>query len=625
MPGTADLRPVGARPSEGGTDFRVWAPASSRADVVLYGPASERVAVLEAEEGGWFAGRVPDVGAGARYRWRLDGADTWPDPASRYQPDGVHGTSEVVDPAAFRWTDGGWRGLPLEEMVLYEVHVGTATPQGTFDALIPRLDALRDLGVTALELMPVADFPGDRNWGYDGVYPYAPARAYGGPEGLRRLVDAAHARGLAVVLDVVYNHLGPEGNYLHAVTGGRFFTPHHKTPWGDGINYDGEGSAAVRGFVIGNALHWLREHHVDGLRLDATHAILDDGNPHLLAELADALRDAVPAGRRFVLFAEDERNERRVVTLIEEGGLGIHAVWADDFHHQVRALAAGDREAYFADYAGTVEDLSVTLRKGWLYEGQESPNHARARGTPADGIAPPRFVHCIQNHDQVGNRALGTRLGHDVPPAVYRATSALLLLSPYTPLLWMGQEWDASAPFLFFTDHPEELGHAVTEGRRREFAKFAAFSDPAARERIPDPQAEETFLRSKLDWDERMRQPHLGVLTLYRELLALRRSDPALQPRDRASFAVACVAPGVLALRRTGKKETGLLLVVSFDGPARISLNPSFETRPPAGKQWKPLLWTEDPRFGGGGGKVEVDKKGTLEIPGIGAAILRAK
>jgi maltooligosyltrehalose trehalohydrolase len=623
--GRADLREPGALPDGDATLFRVWAPASERVDVVLYGPGAERVCVLEPEGGGWFAGRVPEVGAGARYRYRLDAGDTYPDPASRSQPEGVYGASEVVDPAAFHWTDAGWKGVPLEETVLYELHVGTATPAGTFDALIGKLDALRDLGVTALELMSVGEFPGARNWGYDGVFPWAPASAYGGPEGLRRLADAAHERGLAVVLDVVYNHLGPEGNCLHAVTGGRFFTDRHRTPWGETVNYDGEGCEAVRGYAITNALHWLREYHLDGLRLDATHAIVDDGEPHLLRELADAVRDAVSVGRHVALFAEDERNDRRLVTLIEEGGYGLDAVWADDFHHQVRSLTAGDGEGYFADYSGTVGDLAVTLRKGWFYEGQESAVLGAPRGTPATGIAPPRFVHAIQNHDQVGNRAFGGRLGHDVPLPLYRAASAVLLLSPYTPLVWMGQEWHASSPFLYFTDHPEELGRLVTQGRRDEFSRFSAFADPEAREGIPDPQAEETFRRSKLIWDERLRQPHLGVLSLYRELLALRRSHPALVERSRASFAVACVADGVLAMRRTGAKDAAVLLLASFEGAAKVDLARTFETRAPGGKPWKVWLWSEEPRFGGEGGKVELTKKGVLEMPGAGAVVLRTK
>ncbi|HLM67648.1 MAG TPA: alpha-amylase family glycosyl hydrolase, partial [Longimicrobium sp.] len=367
MPGMADTTewrlPLGANVVEGGVEFRVWAPASERVDVIVYGPDLEAVHPLAAEADGWFRGRVEGIGAGARYKYRLNGADAFPDPASRSQPDGVHEPSEVVDPSAFHWTDEGWRGVPLDDLSIYEVHVGTATESGDFDGLIERLDDIAALGVTAVEPLPLAEFPGARNWGYDGVYLYAPDSAYGGPEAFRRFVDAAHARGLAVVLDVVYNHLGPEGNYLHAVTGGRYFTDRHCTPWGDAIDY---ANPAVREFAIQNAIHWAREYHVDGLRLDATHAILDDSPTHLLTELAERVRASVD--RRFVLIAEDERNERRVVLPPPEGH-GLDGVWADDFHHQVRRHAAGDHEAYFSDYTGSAADIVKTLQRGWFYEG----------------------------------------------------------------------------------------------------------------------------------------------------------------------------------------------------------------------------------------------------------------
>ncbi|HEU0053150.1 MAG TPA: malto-oligosyltrehalose trehalohydrolase, partial [Longimicrobium sp.] len=508
---------------------------------------------------------------------------------------------------------------------VYELHVGTATQEGTFDALIAKLDEIAALGVTAIEPMPVASFPGERNWGYDGVGLFAPAAAYGGPEGLRRLVDAAHARGLAVVLDVVYNHLGPEGNYLPAFTGGRYFTDRHHTPWGDAVNFDGPGSAAVREFVVQNALHWAREYHVDGLRLDATHAILDDSPVHILTEMETRVRAALPADRHFVFVAEDEGNERHVVTPSSQGGLGIDAVWADDFHHQLRRHLAGDHEGYFADYTGTIDDLAETLRRGWFYEGQHSENRGGPRGTPAGDVPPPSFVHCIQNHDQVGNRALGDRLTATVPLDAYRAASALLLLSPYTPLLWMGQEWAATTPFLYFTDHPEELGKLVTEGRRKEFGKFSAFRDPAVRERIPDPQAPETFLRSKLRWEERGRMPHAGVLALYRELLALRRTEPALRRRDRASFAVAALGEHALALRREGADGSALLLVASFRGGVAVDLEERPETRPPGGARWELVLSTEEGRFGGEaeGEIVRLTLEG-LETFGAGAVVLRS-
>ncbi|HEY0016743.1 MAG TPA: malto-oligosyltrehalose trehalohydrolase [Longimicrobium sp.] len=620
MSGTNGWRlAFGANVVEGGTEFRVWAPASRSVDVVLYGPDAEAVHPLGREEDGWFAAVVPGAGAGTRYRYRLDGADAYPDPASRSQPDGVHDPSEVVDPSPFRWTDEGWGGVPADELVIYEVHVGTATGAGTFDALVERLDEIAALGATAVEPMPIAEFPGHRNWGYDGVFLYAPESSYGGADGFRRFVDAAHARGLAVILDVVYNHLGPEGNYLHAVTGGQYFTDRHHTPWGDAIDY---ARRPVREFAIQNALHWAHEYHVDGLRMDATHAILDDSDPHLLQELSARVRESLPEGRHFVLIAEDERNERRVL-LPQPEGIGLDGVWADDIHHQLRRHTAGDHEAYFSDYTGSVEDIVRTLRQGWFYEGQESQNHGAPRGTPADGLPPRAFVHCIQNHDQVGNRAFGDRLTESVSLPVYRAASALLLLSPYTPLLWMGQEWAATTPFQYFTDHPEELGKLVTEGRRKEFGKFSAFGDPAVRERIPDPQAPSTFESSRLRWDEAERPPHAGVRTLYRELLALRRTHPALVRRDRERFAVAALGEHALALRRTGEDGRALLLVVSFQGPLSVDLDAVEETRA-SGAPWDLLLSTEEARFGGDaeGEIVRLSPQGRLEMGGAGAVVL---
>lgn len=608
---------LGASPEPGGVRFRVWAPAASRVDVVLYRDGEAAAVIpLVAEEGGYHGAMVAGIGPGARYRYRLDGADTFPDPASRSQPDGVHGASEVVDPDAFEWTDTDRPTIAGGDLVIYELHVGTFTPGGTFDSAIERLDHLAALGVTAIEVMPIASFAGTRNWGYDGVGLYAPAAPYGGPGGFRRLVDAAHRRGLAVVLDVVYNHLGPEGNYLPAITGGRFFTSRHHTPWGDAVNYDGPDSGPVRDFVIQNVLYWAHEYHVDGFRLDATHAILDDSPTHILQEIAGRLHALRPPR---LVIAEDERNERRLLLPPDEGGFGLDAVWADDLHHELRRLVAGDTEGYFGSYTGSIRDVVTTLRKGWFFEGRESGHGGAPRGTPADGLPPRAFVQCIQNHDQVGNRALGDRLHHSIGPSDYRALSALLILSPYTPLLWMGQEWMASAPFLYFTDHPVELGRLVTEGRREEFAHFSSFADPAMREEIPDPQAVETFRRSVLCWEEREGPPHAGVLTLYRELLGLRRSEPALRTRDRAHFAVAALGDHALALRRWSPAGDVLLLVVRLAGGEPPVLDRQPETRAPAGHRWSVVLSTEDERFGG----ARLDAR-SPEIDAPGAVLFRA-
>ena len=570
-----ELRTLGALCDPQGTTFRVWAPDAAAVELVLCraagaaaGADTGDVRPLRPSPGGYWTGRFADVGAGHRYKYRLDGdgSRTFPDPASRFQPEGVHGPSEVVDPSGFRWSASAWTPPPLEQIVLYELHVGTFSPEGTYTGAIARLPHLVDLGVTAIELMPVGDFPGERNWGYDGVAIFAPARAYGTPDDLRALVDAAHRFGLAVLLDVVYNHLGPDGAYANAFST-HYFSDAHSSPWGRGVNLDGPHSGPVRRFFIENAVHWIREYRIDGLRLDATHALHDDSPVHFLRELADAAR--ADAGRPILVTAEDHRNLSRMLMPPARGGFGLDAVWADDFHHQARVHTAGDREGYYEDFSGSVGDLATTLRQGWFFTGQYSRYLREPRGTDPSGLAPPQFVVCIQNHDQIGNRADGARLHHEIDPAVYRALSALLLLAPQTPLLFMGQEWGASSPFQFFTDHGEELGRKVTEGRRQEFAAFAAFTDPARRAAIPDPQQRSTFERSRLDWEELTAPAHGGVLLLYRRLLRLRRATPALVSRSRAPFAVREIDAHTLALAYGSPEETddgALLLVARVSG-----------------------------------------------------------
>ncbi len=629
--------PIGAWPDRNGVRFRVWAASAGHVEVVLYDGARETgVFALESEAGGYFAGHVAGIGPGARYMYRLDSGDPRPDPAARSQPAGVHGVSEVVDPASFVWTDGDWHGIPLEEAVIYELHVGAVTNAGTFDALIERLDDLRDLGVTAIELMPVADFPGERGWGYDGVCLFAPARAYGGPDALRRLVDAAHARGLAVLLDVVYNHLGPDGNYLRQFSR-QYFTDRHSTPWGDALNLDGPGSAPVRAFFIANACYWPHEYHIDGLRLDATHALVDTSATHLLAEMADAVHASLPADRHFLLIAENEHNDPNLVRSRGAGGegwgvedrrqplvpgpqhIGLDAIWADDFHHQLRVALAGDREGYYQYYSGSTADIAATVRQGWFYTGQQSAHFDRPRGAPADDLPMPRFVYCIQNHDQVGNRALGERLHHQIELNAYRAASALLLLGPATPLLFMGQEWAASTPFLYFTDHNAELGRLITAGRRAEFAGFTAFSG----ELVPDPQARATFERSKLRWDERLAPPHAGTLRFYRDLIGLRRVHPALRERGRDSFAVIALGESALALRRSGPTpQDTLLIIVNLRDALQLDLTARAETTAPAGLHWAPLLDTEDERYGGQGAARLMRQTAMVAMDGPGALVL---
>ncbi|KYF70782.1 malto-oligosyltrehalose trehalohydrolase [Sorangium cellulosum] len=598
------IRTMGAWIEGGAVRFRVWAPEHDRVEIVTYGEDGEEVTgALPAAPtgGGYFEATAPGLGAGALYKVRIDGAGPFPDPYARAQPLGVHGPSAVDDPS-FAWTDAGWKGVALEDLVLYEVHIGTATQEGTFDALIPRLAELRELGITAIEIMPVASFPGERGWGYDGVDLFAPSAAYGGPEGLRRLVDAAHAAGLGVILDCVYNHFGPDGNYLRAYTK-RYFTERHKTPWGDAVNYDGEGAEQVRALAISNAEMWIRDFHIDGLRLDATHAILDDTAPHILREIAERAR-AAGGGRRVVVIAEDSLNDTRLVTPPEQGGHGLDGVWADDFHHELRVLFAGDRDGYFEDHRGTAEDIAATIRKGWLYEGQVSKHAGKPRGTPAEPVPPPCFVHCIQNHDQIGNRALGDRLGAAVSPAAFRTMSALLLITPYTPLLFMGQEWNARTPFQYFTDHDAELGRLVTEGRRREFQYFTSFSGAE----VPDPQDPRTFQRSKLDWSERQRPEHAGVLAWYRELLGLRAAHPALRRRGRGDFSAEAISPDAVRIERRGGEAT-VIALVALRGALDVDLG-----RPEA----RALAFSEEPRFGGAAQRVPLERgRAAFEGPAV--------
>ncbi len=501
----------GAHVDDTSTTFRVWAPKADRLTLVL----DDERHPMEVVGDNYFEQTHDGIGPGTRYHFELNGDGPFPDPASRFQPQGVHGPSEVVDPSTFEWTDEEWTGVTRDNLVMYELHVGAFTPAGTFDAVRERLPYLKDLGVTALELMPVHDFPGERNWGYDSAALFAPSRAYGSPDALRRLVDAAHRTGLAVVLDVIYNHFGPDGAYANVFA--PFLTDKYETPWGPAMNLDDERSEGVRDFFIDNAVHWLREYHVDALRLDATHALYDESEPHFLAALSAAVETHVDDFPRH-LIAEDHRNLNRLVRSREEGGYGLDGVWSDDLHHQCRVLTAGDREGYYQDYVGTTtEDIATTLRDGWFFRGEHSDYLDGPRGTDPGLIDRSQCVVFIQNHDQVGNRPAGNRLTDDVPMPVYRALSVLLCVADELPLLFMGQEWAASTPFQFFTDHNEELGPQVTEGRKAEFEDFSGF-----RGEVPDPQDPATFERSVLDWDEPRRSPHQGILALYRDLLHLR-------------------------------------------------------------------------------------------------------
>ena len=491
-------------------EFRVWAPTASQLDLVA---GDERFPMKGPDERGWWGGTA-DV---EDYAYSVDGGPAMPDPRSMWQPSGVHGPSRVVDHHAFAWSDAGWSGRTLDDALIYELHVGTFSPEGTFAGVAAKLDHLLNLGVTHVELMPVNQFPGRRGWGYDGVDLYAPHAAYGGPDGFKALVDACHARGLAVLLDVVYNHLGPSGNYLGQY--GPYFTQRYSTPWGSAVNLDDAYSDEVRAFFAENAVHWLRDYHVDGLRLDAVHAILDTSATHLLEDLAVRVDELeAELGRPLVLIAESDLNDPRVIRDRNMGGYGIDAQWSDDFHHAIHALLTGERSGYYADF-GSVAHLAKALRHAFVYDGAYSSHRRRRHGRAPTGLPPGRFLGYSQTHDQVGNRAQGERLSMLVGPGRQRMAAALVLCAPFVPMLFQGEEWAASTPFQYFTDHDDPvLGKAVSEGRRREFASFGWKPED-----VPDPQDPETFSRSALNWAEAEQEPHAGVLDWYRRLVALRR------------------------------------------------------------------------------------------------------
>ena len=512
--------PFGAEIAPGGVRFRLWAPRARSVKLQL---ADTKLPML-AEPGGWFALTTDRAAAGTRYRYIVDGT-AYPDPASRRQPEGVHGESEVVDPAAYEWTDSFWHGRPWEEIVLYELHVGTFSESCDFVGVIAHLDHVRELGATAIELMPIAEFPGARGWGYDGAYLFAPYSGYGRPEDLKRLVEACHDRDLAILLDVVYNHFGPEGNYLGAIAPD-FFTERHHTPWGAALDFAGPQSRPVRDFVIHNALYWLQEYGFDGLRLDAVHAIHDDSLPDILTELAEAVRHRI-TDREIHLVLENDRNQARYLRRTSGPAGGYTAQWDDDLHHALHVLITGDDMGYYADYAAEpAAHLGRALAEGFAYQGEASRYRgSKPRGEPSASLPPGVFVGFLQNHDQVGNQPLGTRLSARASERLQHAGIAIVLLSPQIPLLFMGEEWASARPFLFFCDFEPSLADAVRQGRRREFAHFPEFADAAARERIPDPTLPSTFEMSRLDWSEPTQAEHARWLARYRRLLAIRQRE----------------------------------------------------------------------------------------------------
>ena len=549
------------RLEDGSWEFLLWAPNARAVSIHLLSGRDELIPMQSLADG-YYRAVVTRLDSSARYFYRLDQERDVPDPASRFQPEGVHGPSQVVDLKAFRWTDDTWRGRSLETSVFYELHVGTYTPDGSFDALIPHLPGLAALGVTTIEVMPIGQFPGSRNWGYDGTYLFAPQNSYGGPEGLQRLVSAAHHHGLSIALDVVYNHLGPEGNYLSAF--GPYFTDRYHTPWGQAVNFDGPESDEVRRFFIENALYWLEDFHFDALRLDAVHGIFDFSARHFLTELKSAVAGlSKRLGREIHLIAESDLNDSRILRTPEQGGYGLDAQWSDDFHHSVHTLLTREDRGYYADFEG-LTPLVATLRDGWYYSGQYSQYRRRRHGNSPRGIPASHFVVCNQNHDQVGNRAAGERLNTLSSFEGTKLAAGITLLSPFVPMLFMGEEYGETAPFQYFTSHGDPaLVEAVRRGRREEFAAFGW------EEKVPDPQGECTFSRSRLNHALKAEVPHLTLLRFYQRLVAIREE---YELGATASTEVCDLGESALLLLRESDDQQLAMLFNFSDFPRALNL-----------------------------------------------------
>ncbi|HET6576637.1 MAG TPA: malto-oligosyltrehalose trehalohydrolase [Fimbriiglobus sp.] len=591
--------PVGAEVQPGGgAHFRVWAPGRNRVVVVVEGEAACQ---FEPDEGGYFSGYFPEAAAGTHYWFRLDDGDQlYPDPASRFQPGGPHGPSEVVDPGAFTWTDAGWRGAALPGQVLYEMHVGTFTLEGTWAAAAQQLPELAACGVTGVQVMPVADFPGTFGWGYDGVNLFAPTRLYGTPDEFRRFVDAAHRHGVAVILDVVYNHLGPDGNHLKPFSPA-YFTARYKTEWGEAINFDGPDAGPVREYFVANAGYWIDEFHLDGLRLDATQTIFDDTpdpSRHILTAIGRRVREAA-RGRSTIVVAESEPQLPKLVRPVDQGGNGLDGVWDDDFHHAAMVALTGRNDAYYTDYLGTPQEFISAIKYGYLYQGQWYSWQERRRGRPGLDLPPAAFVTFIQNHDQVANSGRGQRAHQITSPGRFRAMTALLLLAPGTPMLFMGQEFAASAPFLYFADHTPELANLVRAGRAEFLEQFRTLADPLMREVLAPPHDRRTFERCKLDFAER--EKHAASYRLTKDLLKLRRDDVAFQAQKPRGVDGAVLGEQAFVLRYFRDDGLDRLLLVNFGRDLHLLSCPEPLLAPPEAMRWQVALSTEDPRYGGCG------------------------
>lgn len=615
---TRDRRlPVGAEVGNGGVHFRVWAPRRRKLEIVLEGGQSNgRAVALEPEEDGYHSITIEDAGPGTRYRYRI-GGKLVADPASRFQPEGPEGPSEVVDPGSFRWTDREWRGPALPGQVIYEVHVGAFTSQGTWTAAIDELPSLADVGITTIELMPVAEFPGRFGWGYDGVNLFAPYHGYGPPDDFRRFVDEAHGLGLAVILDVVYNHFGPEGNHLSEFSGS-YLSETIKTEWGPAINFDGEDSGPVREFFLANVTQWIAEYHLDGLRIDATQEFYDQSSEHILTAIVRRARES--AGRRSTLIVgETEPQDAALIRSTALGGKGLDAVWNEDFHHVAVAVATGHREVYYGDYHGSAQEFVSMVKRGFLYQGQRNLRQKKNRGSSTRALAPGQFIGYLDNHDQVANSLRGERLHLRTAPNLNRALTALLLLAPGTPHLFMGQDFAASSPFLYFGDHEPELAAKMRQSRAEFLAQFPSLATSEAQALLPDPSDFETFRRSKLDPTERDRHPE--AVALHRDLLKLRREDATIRAQGRDGLDGAVLGPLAFVIRHFGVDEDDRLLLFNLGVQLRLAPISEPLLAPPPDRRWAVVWSSEDPRYGGSGTPPPITEDG-WQVLGHAALVL---
>lgn len=609
--------PVGAEvQSQEGTHFRVWAPKRQRVDVVLYHDP-EIVTPLQPEENGYFSGLAPQARDGDRYRYRLDGDREFPDPVSRFQPEGPHGPSQVVDPARYQWRRSNWPGIKLRGQVLYEMHIGTFTQQGTWASALQQLPKLADAGITVLEVMPVADFPGKFGWGYDGVNMFAPTRLYGSPDDFRRFVDEAHALNLGVILDVVYNHIGPDGNYLGEFSE-FYFSKRYSTEWGEALNFDGDRSGPVREYFIANAENWMREFRLDGLRLDATQQIYDASPEHIIAQIGRQAR-AAAGERSIILVAENEPQEARLVRPLERGGFGLDGLWNDDFHHSARVALTGWDEAYYTDYHGLPQEFISAAKWGFLYQGQRYKWQKARRGHPSLDIAPEQFVTFLENHDQISNSAHGIRTAELSSPAKARAMTALWLLCPGTPMFFQGQEFGATTPFRYFADHNPELAKLVAQGRVEFLSQFPSIALPEVQAKLPDPADPQTFEVCKLKWEER--DEHSATLEMHRDLLQLRRTDPGFSAQRPRGCDGAVLSEEALVMRFFVDDGQDRLLVVNLGRSLHLDPAPEPLVAPPQGMQWQ-VHWTSESVKYGGAGMPAVEGDENWRVPAESAVVL---